>query len=244
MLVLVIILKLFIYSTPIKKPATNPRQIAENEAVSEDGKNEFTFANEALPLNNARVDKKIKYSLWKHSYRRVHSSILHKKAEKLFPIIVPILRLYGIPEDFKYIPLVESGLAEGVSPKGAAGLWQFMPQTARNYGLKVGHGKDERYNVRKSTIAACKYLKELYSEMDSWTLAAAAYNAGSPRLQKAINKKNKGNYYLMHLNRETGNYVYNLIAMKEVISNPEEYGYKPTYTVYNQIKTGELLTLN
>ena len=115
-------------------------------------------------------------SLQKHNYRNIQSNILQNKAAKLFPIIEPILQAYGIPDDFKYIPLVESGLDGGISSKGAKGLWQFMPGTARTYGLKVGKGVDERANVQKSNIAACKYIKELYAEFNSWTLAAAAYN--------------------------------------------------------------------
>ena len=101
-----------------------------------------------------------------------------------------------------------------------------MPGTARTYGLKVGNGVDERLSIKKSTIAACKYIKELYAEFNSWTLAAAAYNNGEIKLAKAINKQNEDNYFRMHLNRETGVYVYNLIAMKEIISRPTKYGYK------------------
>ncbi len=148
----------------------------------------------------------------------------------MFPIIEPILKAYGIPEDFKYVPLVESGLCEGTSPKGARGVWQFMPGTARTYGLKVGKGKDDRLNLRKSTIAACKYIKELYGEFNSWTLAAAAYNNGSIKLERAMNKQNEDNYFRMTLNRETGSYVYKLVAMKEIINKPAKYGYKNFYS--------------
>ncbi|RCH54687.1 lytic transglycosylase domain-containing protein [Mucilaginibacter hurinus] len=190
----------------------------------------FSFADEAIPVNDARVDRKMSYSLWIHSYKKVHSNILHIKAEKLFPVIEPILEYYGIPEDFKYVPLVESGLREGTSPKGARGLWQFMPGTARHYGLKVGRGKDERLNVRKSTVAACKYLRALYDEFDSWTLAAAAYNNGSVKIGRAMNKQNEDNYFRMRLNRETGMYVYKLVAMKEIIENPGKYGYNEYFS--------------
>ncbi|MCJ8211393.1 lytic transglycosylase domain-containing protein [Mucilaginibacter sp. RS28] len=202
----------------------------------------YTFAEEAIPMANKKVSRKIRISLWRNSYQKVGSAILHQKARKLFPIIEPILELYGIPEDFKYLPLVESGLKEGTSPKGAAGIWQFMPQTAREYGLKVGKGRDERLNVRKSTIAACKYLRELYTQFNSWTLAAAAYNAGSPRVQRAINRQNKGNYYRMALNRETGMYVYKIIAVKQVISKPKDYGYQNVYALYE--KPADLLAVN
>ena len=165
----------------------------------------------------------------RNNYRHVQSNILQEKAEKLFPIIEPILKIYGIPDDFKYIPLVESGLNPGISRRGAGGLWQFMPGTARTYGLKVGHGKDERMNIRKSTAAACIYLKELYSEFNSWTLAAAAYNIGEIKMARAIRKQSEDNYFRMHFNPETGTYVYKLIAMKEIIEKPAEYGYKHYY---------------
>jgi membrane-bound lytic murein transglycosylase D len=202
---------------------------------------EYNFANEALPVNDARVNNKLRHSIKQHNYLTIQSNVLQFKAQKLFPIIEPILKAYGIPEDFKYIPLVESGLCSGTSPKGAAGIWQFMPGTARTYGLKVGHGVDERLNVRKSTIAACKYIKELYGEFNNWTLTAAAYNNGEIKLHKQIVKQNQANYFRMHLNRETGVYVYNLIAMKEVISKPVNYGYKPVYT---RTQTSQFLAYN
>lgn len=197
----------------------------------------FSFADEAIPLNDKRVDLKLQKSITKNRFKYVQSNMLHIKADKLFPIIEPILKAYGIPEDFKYVPLVESGLCEGTSPKGARGIWQFMPGTARTYGLKVRGGVDERLNVRKSTIAACKYIKELYGEFHSWTLAAAAYNNGSIKLNRAINKQNEDNYFRMSLNRETGSYVYKLIAMKEVINHPRKYGYKNYYSYLRKQET-------
>lgn len=203
------------YASPVLVLAKPEKEVADN----------FNFANEALPVNDKRVNLKLKKSITKNRFRNIHSNVLHAKADKLFPIIEPILKAYGIPEDFKFVPLVESGLCEGTSPKGARGIWQFMPGTARTYGLKVRGATDERLNVRKSTIAACKYIKELYAEFNSWTLAAAAYNNGSIKLERAINKQNEDNYFRMVLNRETGSYVYKLIAMKEIINKPKKYGY-------------------
>jgi len=231
MFVLVVISVLAVSNTSAKKPAviasTRPTKFIFTEANPTD---DYSFANEAIPVNDKRVDRKLRRTLIQHDYHNIQSNILQVKAEKLFPIIEPILRAYGIPDDFKYIPLVESGLCCGKSPKGALGIWQFMPGTARTYGLKVGHGRDERVSVTKSTIAACKYIKELYGEFNSWTLAAAAYNNGEIKLQHQINKQNEDNYFRMHLNHETGIYVYKLIAMKEIISKPASYGYKVAYT--------------
>jgi hypothetical protein len=187
--------------------------------------NYFSFADEVVPVNDVQVTRKMKHSLTKSSYNHIQSYILQEEAAKLFPIIVPILKYYGIPEDFKYLPLVEAGLKSGVSKSGAAGWWQFMPGTARTYGLKVGHGRDDRYNIRRSTAAACKYLKELHAQFHSWTLAAAAYNIGEIKMARAIKMQGERNYYKMHFNAETGSYLYRVIAMKQVIEQPELYGY-------------------
>jgi len=237
--VLLIILKLNTASTIIAKPEPKVAQPVTYEVPNlvindktEEADNGYSFADEALPVN-AAVYNKLQRSLKKHNYRNIQSNILHAKALKLFPIIEPILKAYGIPEDFKYMPLVESGLKEGTSPKGAAGLWQFMPGTARTYGLKVNKKVDERKNVEKSTIAACRYLNDLYDEFNSWTLAAAAYNNGSVKLERAINRQNEDNYFMMKLNRETGSYVYSIIAMKEIIKKPKKHGYAEYYAYVN-----------
>lgn len=182
------------------------------------------FVNEHLPQGKV-ISQKMKKYLRAHNYRRIQTTKLHRKAEQWFPVIVPILKSYGIPEDFKYMPLVESGLAEGTSPKGAAGFWQFMPGTARNYGLRVNGSIDERKNMRKSTIAACKYLKELHGIFNSWTLAAAAYNIGEVNLLRQMAKQGHRNYYKLKLNGETASYVYKIIAMKEIIENPAKHGF-------------------
>ena len=228
-LVLAIIFKLNIRSTTTTKTAVKSQPVSRLIFVKTDTAKNYSFADEALPRNNAKVDRKMRLTLKKHNYQNTQTNLLHSKAERLFPIIEPILAEYGIPNDFKYLPLVESGLKGGTSPKGARGLWQFMPGTARSYGLKVGKGKDERLNVRKATIAACKYLNELHDEFGSWTLAAAAYNNGSVKLAKAMRAQNKVNYFRMHLNKETGAYVYKLVAMKEIIGQPIKYGYSALY---------------
>jgi len=238
--VLVVISRFTFSSAAISKPmAPNVIYHASSRFIftKNNAENDLSFANEALPVNDKKVDSKMKHSLQRHDYSCIQSNVLQRKAAKLFPLIEPILKAYGIPDDFKYMPLVESGLCTGISPRGAAGLWQFMPGTARTYGLKVGNGVDERLSIKKSTIAACKYIKELYAEFNSWTLAAAAYNNGEIKLAKAINKQNEDNYFRMHLNRETGVYVYNLIAMKEIISRPTKYGYKQpiAYNSYSQL---------
>ncbi len=187
----------------------------------------LSFANELVPTGSKHVDGKMKIALKSNSFEKLQTYQLHQNAEVWFPIIEPILKKYGIPDDFKYVPLIESGMKRGqYSPKGAAGLWQFMPQTGRDYGLTVNSNIDERMNVRLSTIAAAKYIKDLYKQFDSWTLAAAAYNGGEGRIWRQIKTQKQDDYFKMKLNRETGKYVYSLISMKEVIEHPEEHGYK------------------
>lgn len=187
---------------------------------------QLEFAEETLPIGDTKVNSKMKRTLASFSYQNLQTTRLHKKAAEWFPVIEPILDAYGIPNDFKYIALVESGLRGGVSPKGAAGYWQFMPGTARMYGLKVNKKVDERYNLKKSSIAAAKYIKELYEVFDSWTLVAAAYNVGDGHMKKQINRQKQDNYFKMKLNRETGAYVYKLISVKEILENPNRNGYK------------------
>jgi membrane-bound lytic murein transglycosylase D len=189
-------------------------------------KSALNFADERLPEGDAKVRYRMQKALARHDYESLQTTRLHDKAAEWFPVIEPILERYGIPEDFKYITLVESGLKEGVSRKGAAGYWQFMPGTARSYGLKVNRSVDERKNMRKSTIAACKYIRELYAELQSWTLVAAAYNIGDTRLKAQMARQKQANYYKMRLNRETATYLYKLISMKEIIENPADHGYE------------------
>jgi membrane-bound lytic murein transglycosylase MltF len=210
-----------------KNSLKNSKFIFKDDPITD-----YSFANEAMPVEDVEVAHKMERSLKKHNFHHVQSYVLQKKAAKLFPVIEPILKAHHVPDDFKYMALVESGFGDGTSSKGARGLWQFLPESARTYGLKVGHGVDERMDVRKSTIAACKYLKELHAEFKSWTLAAAAYNNGEIKLARSIREQKEHDYFKMHLNRETGIYVYNLVAMKAIISQPRKYGYKHYYASY------------
>ncbi|MEJ5993064.1 lytic transglycosylase domain-containing protein [Pedobacter sp. Du54] len=227
-IILLVMAKVFAYTLPNEKTTLKNNNLTTIKEDTEEP--EFTiaqleFANETLPLGDAKVAGKMKRILASYGYQNLQTNRLHRRAAEWFPIIEPILAMYGIPNDFKYMPLVESGLQSGTSPKGAAGFWQFMPGTARMYGLKVNSRVDERKNLRKSTIAACKYMKELHSIFNSWTLVAAAYNVGDVHMKRQINKQNQDNYFKMKLNRETGGYVYKLISMKEILENPARNGY-------------------
>ena len=228
-LTLLVMAKVFAYTLPeVKKDLKNNNltTIVKKVAAPVFTVAQLEFANETLPSGDTRITGKMKKILTSFGYQKLQTNRLHRKAAEWFPIIEPILAAYGIPNDFKYMPLVESGLQGGTSPKGASGYWQFMPGTARTYGLKVNSTTDERKNLRKSTIAACKYIKELYGIFDSWTLVAAAYNVGDVHMKRQINKQNQDNYFKMKLNRETGGYVYKLMSMKEILENPTRNGYK------------------
>ncbi|NQV75479.1 MAG: lytic transglycosylase domain-containing protein [Bacteroidetes bacterium] len=227
MLGILLTAKLFIFGTPADFDTFLNINLEPQKSINavETYFNSLSFADENLPLGDQRIKTKMDASLRAHSYQKLRTSKLHNQAEKWFPIIEPILKKYGVPADFKYMPLVESGLKSGTSPKGASGYWQFMPQTARDFGLRVNSEMDERHNMQRSTIAAAKYLKSLYHEFGSWTLAAAAYNIGEGGLRKQISRQNQDNYFKMKLNRETASYVYKLISMKEIIENPTRHGY-------------------
>ena len=230
----------------VRKASGKRTSISNCIAYKNEADSTMNFANEPVPVENKVVLRKMNISLLRHSFRNVQTNLLHRKAEKWFPIIEPILKANGIPDDFKYVPLVEAGFSEGRSTKGAYGPWQFMPGTARDYGLRVSKKQDDRVSLRKSTIAACKYLNGLHNEFKSWVMVAAAFNTGSPNVYKAMARQNESNYFRMHFNAETGQYVYNLIAVKEIITNPVRYGYayhKPKYGIAPQF-TNELLAVN
>jgi len=233
MLGLLIIAHLFIFSKPadidsfINFVMLSPEKKTTNDLYLQN----LTFAEEVFPIDDQKVIRKMKASLVAHSFKNLQTSKLHHLAEKWFPIIEPILKKHGIPTDFKYMPLVESGFKSGTSPKGAEGYWQFMPNTARDFGLKVNTDTDERHDMEKSTIAAAKYLKSLYRQFGSWTLAAAAYNIGEGGLRRQMKRQKEDNYFKIKLNKETAAYVYKLISMKEIIENPTRHGYKSRVTI-------------
>ena len=181
---------------------------------------QFSFANESIPHEQGFVRKRLDKYLGKFAYLKRPSHHIHKKADQLLPRIAKILKSYGIPEDFKYIAVVESSLnPQTTSHKGAGGYWQFMPATARLYGLRVNGNIDERLDLIKSTHAAAKYLKSLHKEFGDWTLAAAAYNVGGGSLRSSLRRQKKDNYYDLRLNAETASYVYKIISMKSILEN-------------------------
>lgn len=183
------------------------------------------FAGEEAPLGLYYVREGLDRELMVNTYWHSSTMLMLKKSNRYFHIIVPILKKNNVPEDFKYLALIESGLTNVQSPAGAAGFWQFIPGTAKNFGLEISDQVDERYHVEKATEAACKLLKGSYNKFGSWTLAAAAYNVGEGRISKELARQNTNNYYDLYLPEETMRYIFRIIALKLLYENPTEYGY-------------------
>jgi len=183
------------------------------------------FCGEEMPLNDLNLKERLDKELLSNTYFQSNSLLYFKKANRWFPVIEPILKEYGIPNDFRFLPLIESNLSNVISPAGATGFWQLMKATAKQYGLEVNNEVDERYHVVLSTIAACKYLKTSYKEFNNWTLCAAAYNMGIDGLKRQLKKQKASNYYDLYLNTETSRYIFRLLAIKEILTNPKKYGY-------------------
>ena len=185
----------------------------------------ISFAGEVVPLYKHYVLERLDRELLVNNFWHSNSILVLKRAPKYFPIIEPILQENGIPDDFKYLAVIESGLTNVTSPAGAEGFWQFMPQTARDYGLEVNGDIDERLNLIKATESAAAYLMDAYAEFGNWTLAAAAYNAGVQRIKTSLEKQQTNSYYDLFLNEETSRYMYRMLATKLIFESPERYGF-------------------
>ena len=185
----------------------------------------ISFAGEAAPLDKHYVLERLDRELLVNTFWHSNSILVLKRAAKYFPIIEPILQENGIPDDFKYLAVIESGLTHVTSPAGAEGFWQFMPQTARDYGLEVSGDIDERLHFIKATESAAAYLTDAYTEFGNWTLAAAVYNAGVQRIKTSLEKQQTNSYYDLFLNEETSRYMYRILATKLIFESPETYGF-------------------
>ncbi|WP_026753527.1 lytic transglycosylase domain-containing protein [Sediminibacter sp. Hel_I_10] len=202
---------------------------------------DLNFAGEQLPLENPDILERMDRELLVNTYWQSNGLLMFKRAGKYFPIIEPILKKNGIPDDFKYLAVIESGLINAVSPAGARGFWQIMPATGRENGMEINDNVDERYHLEKATEVACKYLKDSKEKLGSWTLAAAAYNAGKSGMERRLEEQDVKDYYDLLLGEETGRYMFRIVALKEILSNPKKYGFNfssedlyknvPTYQV-------------
>ena len=229
---IVMVSSLFIFST--KNEAITAETIAtDNEKNTSESYQikalkiplNLNFAGEPVPIDKEDIKERIDRELLVNTYWQSNGLLLFKRTHKYFPIIEPILKKNGIPNDFKYLAVIESGLQNVTSPAGAKGFWQIMKTTAKENGLEVNANVDERYHLEKATQVACDYLNKAKERFGSWTLAAAAYNAGNAGISRRINSQLVDNYYDLLLPDETQRYLPRMIAMKEILSNPTKYGF-------------------
>lgn len=194
-------------------------------AVSYDLPDNLSFAGERVPIEIPdvleRLDRELQINIYLHS----STIFLIKRANRWLPQMEEILRKHNIPDDFKYLPLIESGLLNDISPKEAVGFWQILKTSGREFGLEIDKEVDERYDPLKATEAACKYLNAAYKKFGNWTLVAASYNRGMAGIGRALEKQEVDNFYDLHLVEETSRYVFRIIAIKEIVENPVKYGF-------------------
>lgn len=186
---------------------------------------ELSFAGEKVPLDNIIVREALDKEIHANTYWHSNTFFYFKRAHRWFPIIEKILKENGVPDDFKYLAVIESGLLNVTSPSGAKGFWQFMKATGKDYSLEISDDVDERLNLEKATVAICKYFKEAYKIFGNWTLAAASVNMGKAGIKGQLEKQKADNYYDLLLNIETGRYVYRILAVKCIFENPSQYGF-------------------
>jgi hypothetical protein len=199
------------------------------------------FADEEVPLHYFDVRESLERELNQIAYSHHATLLTIRLSGRYFGVIDSILREQGVPSDFKYLCVAESNLQNAISSAKAVGFWQFMPETGKQYGLEINDEIDERYNFEKSTIAACRYLKDAYRKYDNWELAAAAYNMGTANLTKVVENQKSNNYYDLMLNPETARYLYRILAYKIILNNPEWYGfYISENEKYNPLKFYEI----
>lgn len=185
----------------------------------------LNFSGESMPIHIPDVRERIDRELLVNTYWQSNGLLMFKRAQRYFPIIEPILKSYAIPDDFKYLALIESGLQNVTSSAGAKGFWQIMKSTGKEYGLEINSNIDERNNLELATYVACKYLLKAKSELGSWTLAAASYNAGINGVKKQLKRQEVSDYYDLLFGEETGRYVFRIVALKEILTHPKKYGF-------------------
>ncbi len=185
----------------------------------------INFSGEEVPIDLFDIRERLDKELLVNTYWQSNMLLLIKRANRFFSVIEKILKEEEVPDDFKYLAVIESGLENVRSPKGAKGIWQLMPYTAKEYGLEVNKNIDERYNLELSTRVACKFLKKAKNKFGSWTLAAAAYNRGISGISRNLEKQKVSNYYDLLLGKETSRYIFRILAVKEIMKNAEKYGF-------------------
>ena len=220
MIVIAFVMSIIAIRTANKRPVSLEQIVIQSHDI--EFCDDIYFAGERVPLEMFNIRERYERELLSNTYFHSNTMVLLKRSKRWFPVIEPILQKYGVPEDFKYLCVIESNLSNVVSPAGAAGFWQFMKSTAQEYGLEINKEIDMRYNVELETEAACKYFLKAYERFGSWTLVAAAYNAGSSRVSKFMKEQGVTSYYDMLMAEETERYVFRILAVKTIFENPEK----------------------
>ena len=209
--------------------STGERDVPQSQlpfaTVSPDVPDAVAFAGDTLRLDRADLRERMDREQCAFTYMHASTLLALKRANRYFPVIEPILRQEGVPDDLKYLAVIESSLDErAYSPAHAAGLWQFIAATGRQYGLEVNDYIDERYHVEKATRAACRYLKDAYARYGDWLTVAASYNAGQGRISRELERQEADRATDLWLNKETTRYMFRLLAAKELFANPAASG--------------------
>lgn len=186
----------------------------------------LSFAGEKVLLDKTDIKERIDRELLVNTYWQSNALLWFKRTNKYFPVIEPILKEKGVPDDFKYLSVIESDLRNVTSPAGAKGMWQMLKDAGRENGLEINDNVDERYHLEKATRAACDYLIEAKERLGSWTLAAAAYHAGNFGIEKRLKEQMVDNYYDVLAGENTERYIPRIVAAKEILSHPEKYGFE------------------
>ena len=200
--------------------------VVKSFTISPEIPSSVQFCGQDIDLSRYNMKEGMDRELSSFTYLHSTTMLLIKRANRYFPVIEPILKANGIPDDFKYLAVIESNLdPKAVSPSRAVGIWQFMEGTAKGYGLRITTTVDERRNVAKSTEAACKYLKDAYKKYGDWLTVAVSYNAGMGRISGQINSQGEASVLNLHLVEETTRYSYRIFAVKQIFENPYKYGF-------------------
>jgi hypothetical protein len=193
--------------------------------ISAEAPEDLNFCGERVPTENFDVKERMDRELQRNVYYHSSTVLLLKRYGRYYETFSNILEEQGIPEDMFFLSVAESGLSNAVSPVGAKGFWQFMPATARHYGLELSGTVDERYHPEKATYAATEYFKDSYKRFGNWSLVAASYNMGPAGVSRAMRRQEVDNYYDLHLNKETSQYVFRILAFKTIMNTPYRYGF-------------------
>jgi len=225
-----------------KKVIPLTQEDIKNHFVIPQVPDEIIFAGERISFKDIDLRERMDNELVINNFWHSNTILMMKRSNRWLPIMKEIFKNEEVPEDLVYIAVIESGLMNVTSPKGAKGFWQFMEATGREYNLIINHQMDERYHVEKSTRAACQYLKNAYSKFDSWVLAAASYNLGMNGIADNLQRQKVKSYFDLSLNNETARYVFRIMAVKLVFENPSNYGfYIDNESLYPQYLTKSVI---